>query len=332
MANQDEDKALAAHQTQAGAEDAAIKGAEDKVLMEEAKWNLLLGRIQNGRCTPFIGGEACSGMNQFRSEIVRKWAEEFPDDPFKKIDDLPRAAQFVALKQKDWVWPKEQIVKELKKQCKAHRPDFNDPSNVYSVLARLPFPVYITTNYHNFMEQALQENKPIPRDANVEFCRWNEALKDPQSIFETDYKPTPANPVVFHLYGHMNFEKSLVLTEDDYFDFLVNVSEVELRIPPRIQEALANTSLLFLGYRIFDWDFRVLFRIVTKFIKTNPGRYNVGIQIEPAEKRTSPGQKLRIRNYLKQYFEKFDIQVYWMSCQEFAAGLSQRWEKFPNDR
>ena len=44
----------------------------------------------------------------------------------------------------------------------------------------------------------------------------------------------------------MDVAESLVLTEDDYFDFLISVSEDLDKIPKRIQRVLTQTSLLFL--------------------------------------------------------------------------------------
>ena len=234
MLTQSEDADLVAGKTQADATNPSNRPSS-LGLLEGTDWDLLLRRIRSGRCTPFIGGEACLGMSQFRSGIVRGWAERYKDYPFAKTDDLPRAAQFVAVKQKDWVYPKEQVVEAMRK---APPPDLKDPQNLYRVLAELPFPVYVTTNYHNFMEQALK-SPPSPKDVRMEFCRWNPALKDPPSIFEGEstFEPSVANPVVFHLYGDMSVAESLVLTEDDYFDFLIDVSEELRRIPPRIQRA-----------------------------------------------------------------------------------------------
>ena len=38
------------------------------------------------------------------------------------------------------------------------------------------------------------------------------------------FKPSPQTPVVYHLHGHRSVIDSLVLTEDDYLDYLVNMS------------------------------------------------------------------------------------------------------------
>jgi len=303
--------------------------------LEDAHWKLLIQRIRLGRCTPFIGGEACLGMTQFRAKIVQKWIQEHKDYPFTKTDemplgntdDLPRAAQFVGIRLGDQDYPKEQVATAMKN---APPPDLEDPYNLYRVLAELPFPIYITTNYHNFMEQTL-ENLTNPKDVKMEFCRWNDTLKNPPPIFETEssFNPSVANPLVYHLYGHMNVAESLVLTEDDYFDFLIEVSENLNRIPPCIQSALTDTNLLFLGYRIFDWDFRILFRIVARYFRNRlyrGRRFHVAVQIETTEQAVSAEQKQLIKDYFSQYFEFFDIQVYWGSCHQFAAELRERWQ------
>ena len=53
-----------------------------------------------------------------------------------------------------------------------------------------------------------------------------------------------------------------MLTEDDYFDYLIgSTRNAELR-PSVVKAALARSSLLFLGFRLEEWDFRVLFRSI----------------------------------------------------------------------
>ena len=122
MLKQNEDIALTADETKADPANASDDRPNSFGQLEETDWNLLIQRIRSGRCTPFIGGEACLGMNQFRSGIVQKWIHEYKDYPFAKTDELlldktdalPQAAQFVAVKQKDSVYPKEQVVEAMR--------------------------------------------------------------------------------------------------------------------------------------------------------------------------------------------------------------------------
>jgi hypothetical protein len=100
------------------------------------------------------------------------------------------------------------------------------------------------------------------KDPRREICRWQDILQHVESIFEKEpgYKPTPANPLVFHLHGALDVSESLVLTEDDYLTFLANIAAKPDLLPEVVQQAFAATSFLFIGYRLGDWNFRVLFQ------------------------------------------------------------------------
>ena len=76
---------------------------------------------------------------------------------------------------------------------------------------------------------------------------------------EPDYRPSAERPLVYHLFGRLSVPKSVVLTEDDYFDFLIGVTTNNDLIPAVVRRALADTALLFLGFNLDEWDFRVLF-------------------------------------------------------------------------
>jgi hypothetical protein len=77
--------------------------------------------------------------------------------------------------------------------------------------------VYLTTNYDDFMMQALASQH---KDPKRELYRWNELVRrrSSPSVFDLDsnYDPTPANPLVYHLYGHNEAPESMVLTDDDH--------------------------------------------------------------------------------------------------------------------
>ncbi len=74
------------------------------------------------------------------------------------------------------------------------------------------------------------------------------------------FNPDSTRPIVYHLHGHRSVPESLVLTEDDYIDFLVRISGDSALLPPIIQSSLTNKMLLFVGYSLADWTFRVIFR------------------------------------------------------------------------
>ena len=223
-------------------------------MLEEKDWKLLLRRIKDGKCTPFLGAGACCEKIPIGSQIANEWAKKY-DYPMEDSYDLIRVAQFVAVTE-DAMTPKEEICKKINELLKEVTPKyFEIPDELHGVLADLPLPVYITTNYDDLMVRALKSRGKTP---NQEICRWNKCLMQRKPT-SSDFDPTPEKPLVFHLHGFCEIPESLVLTDDDYLDFLVAISMEQNLLPPRIQEAFTSTSLLFLGYRIADWDFKCSF-------------------------------------------------------------------------
>lgn len=300
----------------------------------ETYWNLLLERIKDGECTPFLGAGACAGVLPLGSEIAQRWAldEGYPLDD---CTDLARVAQFLAV-QYDAIRPKRELIRQF---SRAEAPDFKYPYEPHRVLASLPLPVYITTNYDNFLFQALSQAEYAPGQKKTpvrEVCRWNKyvqaRLKGQASLFRpASYaRITEKTPVIFHLHGHAGMAESMVLTEDDYLDFLVNVSKDDDLLPPRIQEAMAGTSLLFLGYRLSDWNFRVLFRSVVGYLEKSIARAHISVQLVPLREGHSQDQRAKAQAYLQRYFRDLKIEVYWGTAATFAKELSIRWERFSN--
>jgi len=291
-----------------------------ETILTEADWDTLLTRISNQKCTPFLGAGVCFGVLPLACEVADKWAKEF-GYPLSDCSDLARVAQFLAVERRDFVLPKMKIA-ELFKEIPP--PNFKDPNEPHGVLANLPLPIYITTNYDDFMVQALRSRG---KDPKLVLCRWNRYIKDQKSrpSFESTIKfiPSPANPVVFHLHGYREVPESLVLTEDDYLDFLVNISRDQKLIPPSIQGALSS-SLLFIGYRLADWDFRVIFRGVIGSIENSLSGLNVAVQLPPEDSKIDPK---KAQEYLSKYFANTRIQVYWGTAKEFLAELKKRWEE-----
>ena len=281
-------------------------------------------RIRDGRCTPFLGAGAAQGVLPLGSQIAREWAEKF-GYPLEDAGNLARVATYLAVEY-DPMYPKEMLLKNLFQGPRM--PDFSDPDEPHAVLAGLPLPLYMTTNYDSFMTQAL---KAVGKRPCRELCRWNNFIKDSPSIFDANsgYEPSPEEPVVFHLHGHDGYAESLVLTEDDYLDFLVNISRDDQLLPKYVLRCLAYTSLLFIGYSLADWSFRVLFRGLVTSSEQSLRRISVTVQLPPLPGGAVPeSHQEEVQTYLSKYFNQLDIRVYWGSASEFMNELRSRWEAF----
>lgn len=287
-------------------------------------WDELLNNIDDRLCTPFIGAGACSGVLPLARDISNEWAASYKY-PLDDRADLARVSQFLAIEKYE-IFPKREIQRIFNNK---KPPDFSQPDEPHAILADLNLPLYITTNYDNFMLQALKSRNL--NDAKQEFCRWNKYTLNyqlvPKPIFESEYKSTPSSPLVYHLHGCIDVPQSMVLTESDYLDFLIGLSRDEIRLPASINKALAGTSLLFVGYSLADWDFRVLFRGLIYLAQANAGYSSIAVQLPPTVLEQRKQDAFR---YLGKYFEKINgvkLRVYWGDAREFSKDLRKHWHE-----
>ena len=298
--------------------------------LQDRDWQFLLGRIKDGLCTPFLGAGACDGILPLGKDIAEQWAEQY-DYPLADTDDLCSVAQYLAVEY-DSIEPKRRLA-DLVKDCAP--PDFTAPDEPHAVLASLPLPIYLTTNYDNFMQEALRHQDRNPRR---ETCCWNKHVADlvaESSDFSADLvgiEPDTENPLVFHFHGCETLRDSIVVTEDDYLEFLVSVSSDKEVTPARIKEALTETTLLFIGYGLRDWTFRVLWRgLVAPRPKDSRFR-NVAIQLQPEQASGSRDAQQEVQQFLDRYYDKlFKVRVFWGTAHDFAGELRQRWEDFAGE-
>ena len=78
-------------------------------LLTNEDWDVLLRRIKQGRCTPFLGAGAAYGVLPLGGDIAKQWAEKY-QYPMEDRSNLIAVSQFLALKYSDSVFPKDLIV------------------------------------------------------------------------------------------------------------------------------------------------------------------------------------------------------------------------------
>ena len=117
------------------------------------------------------------------------------------------------------------------------------------------------------------------------------------------------------------------MTENDYLDFMIRLHEKDNPIlPAQITIALATNALLFIGYSLADWDFRVLFRSIFNSISSMTNLI-VAVQLRPKD---VTNEEAAIK-YLSKYFgsvlgKDIRVRVFWGEAKEFAKELRDHWE------
>jgi hypothetical protein len=80
-------------------------------------------------------------------------------------------------------------------------------------------------------------------------------------------RPTAERPIIYHLFGHHEEAKSLVLTEGDLIEFLVAIVRGAPAVPDQVRSMLADpaASFLFIGFGFHNWYLRVLLQVMNVY-------------------------------------------------------------------
>lgn len=315
---------------------------------ELKQWPSLIRAIGNGKCTPILGPGLFESLLGSQREIAQQWAQavDYPLQPYTR-ESLPQVAQYLTVEVFERE-PYEKLEESLIQSVRKLLPESSngtdslqellelawiadkqrDQDNPYSVLAQLPMPVFITTNLNNLLELALRE---AGKDPQVMLCPWNDSTitwDKEYSIYrrEKDYQPSPQRPLVYCLFGSLNDQDTIVLTEDDYFDFLIGVTRNRDSIPAVVRRALADSALLFLGFQLDDWQFRVLFRSILAQQGSERRRSYPHVAAQIAPDKSYNLNPEAARRYLEKYFLKSaEISIYWGSVKYFIKDLHYHW-------
>jgi hypothetical protein len=309
--------------------------------LREHYWNNLLLAIANKKCIPLIGDSSLEYFNQINNkefltnnELAELWAKDF-DYPLEPPYQLPKVAQFLAIKEADETFPKITISNLLKERKISTFDSDKYKSSPHSILADLHLPIYITTNYDLMMEEALKIQGKEPRS---EICRWNDELRNVElipTVFDkkTNYVPKPSTPLVYHFHGSIDFPASIVLTERDFFEFVINTNREKEQdiIPAFLRREIVNSSLLFMGYSLEDIVFRSIFQGALSFMSTAPRNTNNIAVIQLPFNQNDILKKQKVQEYLEKYTAKmFKIVVYWGDTNDFIEELQIKWKTFKN--
>jgi hypothetical protein len=347
--------------------------SEVKQTLPDEQWTQLLKLIDQAKCTPFIGPGVYSEWLPPFIATAKKWTDKynFPlalplqdfynlakekyGYPLEDAHQLAMVAQFLAIENEDDMYPKDLLSSELG-AIKA--PDFGLEefrNTTYSVLADLNLPLYITTNYDDFMEAALESRgrKPVR-----EFCRWNEKLYNYakaagiSSVFDKgkknidrdaiqeykfrpateNYRPSVEQPLVYHLHGILDIPQSMVLTEKDYFDFAINLNknDEKMSLPTIIRTNLATSSFLFVGYRLEDITFRVIVQGVMSVLGNIQRPKSMAVQLPPS---FPMDKRQKVLGYMNSYIKSmFSLYAYWGDLKTFSNELRTRLDSYRSQK
>src|SRR5262245_9994132 len=230
----------------------------------EPPYLLIHEELKSGMVVPFLGagasrsksGEASAALPS-ASELSLLLAKttSFPsEDPRDRADLAKVASYFAEINGR----------KLLRRQLRSHLAVNAKPGALHEYLASLPgHRLIITTNYDTLLEQALRAaDKPFHLVVHPERDDWRGSVLWWPPGAEEPQTPAPAtysldidldeSTVIYKMHGTLGGSANgdwdnFVITEDDYTDFLSQMSGGNSVIPAILQAHLCERNFLFLG-------------------------------------------------------------------------------------
>jgi hypothetical protein len=202
--------------------------------------------LESRQCVVFLGLRLPAGADAHRArtadDIIAEYlAEHLGAAPGKP--SLPQVAQHLELER-----GRSEMIRYLAAISRQPRVSSRE---VIRRLARLPFPMIVTTRYDNFLEEELAKT-------GRKIHRVLDSHNIPEGLGEGD--------VLVYLFGSLENEASIIVTEDDLWNFFGTFGS----IADALKSVFVRHSLLFLGYDPDDEGFRHIFSEIARFRAGTP--------------------------------------------------------------
>lgn len=274
----------------------------------------IIQRILDGRCVPFIGaGANVSSVERgykglsLGVEVANILATKMELKPAQRKQlegfNLMEIAQVL-----ETIIDRQHLVKNVKTILDDRHVQ---PSPLLKVIAQMPFRLIVSTNYDRLLERALDETQKsykifVPASNEMEYQKLTNDLATYDGLKIFKMHGTFIDP------PSMEEQSSIIITEDDYIDFLGSLGrQGEGGIPNLITAELVNSNLLLLGYSAKDWDFRLLYRSIPKFYQR---KVFIVMKEDPS-------------NFWIEYLKYRGFVIFNMDIYDFADQLEQGYKK-----
>ena len=224
--------------------------------LDEAFWDDLLNRIEEGEVIPIVGpGAVTFGHGD---EILYPWlagrlAAELT--PRLQFDNPPSDLQAVVDAQRRAGKPIDRIYQHLHKIVKD--PDLRPGPTLAALAAIEPLKLLLTTTFDPLLirasESASVGGRPEERHGAITLRGASPDL--PQAFHELTY------PFVYQILGRAQGIRDFVVWDDDVLYFLLGLDQ-QLHQLPLLTEAIRDRHLLVLGLSFADWVLRFFVQVI----------------------------------------------------------------------
>lgn len=247
---------------------------------ERAPYGIIADKLLSGGVVPFLGagasltardGDACFDGRSPRclptAGELSSWLAgkcEFPKD---ETPDLAKVASYLQVQS-----TRSDLIDYLRQIFSRDYPY----GSIHRLLAGVPRPMLIvTTNYDDLIERAFDDAgkpyhlvmHPESDDKRAGAVRWwKPGATKPDESFTPSTLPLTVTDttIIYKMHGSVQRSEaqrewdSFIITEEDYISFLARMTAKSGAVPSNFMLHIRNSSLLFLGYGLRDWNLRVM--------------------------------------------------------------------------
>jgi hypothetical protein len=247
----------------------------------------LLESVKKGECILFLGAMAhartpagCSYLYENAPPSGRELSDHLANlcqYPYNDRYDLQRVSLYFEYSDTPERQNRESLVREIRTKILEKNPL---PSPALHMLAALPFPIVITTNYDNLFDIALaRANTLANRPKQVQPRIYRPGLFDPAEKVQ-DF--SEEKPILLKLHGALDHGETVVVTENDYLKFIQKMSDQRTHpIHNFVRTQMMKWPVLFIGYSLRDYNFRLLMATLRASVNDADWRLYFSVDPEP---------------------------------------------------
>ncbi|MGH8499088.1 MAG: SIR2 family protein, partial [Methylococcales bacterium] len=277
--------------------------------MDNSDLQLIINAIKSRKCLTFIGAGASTAFrNQHDQEIpglptgcqLAEWLARECNYVNGSSYDLLKVTEYFVYANS---WDRSNLEKALRDKIQS----CDQPRPIHTVLAQLPqIRFIITTNYDTLLERELKRYKRL-------IIKHVYDRSDSKTAhFQVPFEREDRDVILHKMHGCVEMPESMVITESDYIQYLANLNDADRGMPEVFRKnIIPQYILLFLGYGLADWNFRVIWQ---------------GVLAQLANKHLRKDSYALVRAPAKQlvrYWQKQDVVVLDQDLTEFATQLAQ---------
>jgi len=276
---------------------------EDALVVETpADVRTVADEVVKGNCILFVGAgvhspeseESALDLPMLGGELSKYiagetgYANDYPKD---QVTNLARVSLYAEHKQdfgRPW------LIRTIRENVQTGK----QPSPMLEALAGLPFRYIATTNYDNFFEQCLFQKKKNPQV--VVYNPDRNVATDDYIGDEPGDDPTAERPFFLKMHGHIDKPESMVITDEDYIQFVLRMGDPEgfHPVPRSFHLAFSRLCTIFVGYSLLDYNLRLLFKTLRWGVQParQPKTYSIDPYPDQIIQKVYPNIQFIVRN------------------------------------